>query len=59
MANNLETNSQGRGNALAVQWLGLHGFIAKGLVSIPRWGTKIPQAMPFGSKKLKKKKKNF
>ena len=39
------------GNSLAVQWLGLHAFIAKGSGSIPGWGTKIPQAMRHGQKK--------
>ena len=32
-------------NSLAVQWLGLHAFTAKGPSSIPGWGTKIPQAV--------------
>ena len=31
--------------SLAVQWLGLHAFTAKGLGSIPGRGTKIPQAV--------------
>ena len=29
---------------LAVQWLGLHAFTAKGVGSVPGQGTKIPQA---------------
>ena len=33
------------GNSQAVQWLGHLTFTAKGLGSIPGWGTKIPQAM--------------
>ena len=45
-----------RGNSLVVLWLGLCAFTAKGTVSIPGWGTKIPQAMRRG-RKLKKKKK--
>ena len=32
------------GNSLVAQWLGLRTFTAKN-VSIPGWGTKIPQAM--------------
>ena len=31
------------GNSLAVQWLGLRTFTAKGVGSIPGQGTKIPQ----------------
>ena len=41
-------------NFLAVQWLGLHAFTAKGAGSIPGWGTKIPQAAPGGQKRKKK-----
>ena len=33
------------GNSLAVQWLGLCTFIAKGTGSIPGQGTKIPQVV--------------
>ena len=29
------------GNALVVQWLGLHASTAGNMVSIPGWGTKI------------------
>ena len=32
------------GNSLAVQWLGLQAFIAKGAGSVPDRGTKVPQA---------------
>ena len=32
------------GNNLAVQWLGLHAFTAKGTGSTPGWGTEIPEA---------------
>ena len=39
------------GNSLAVQWLGLCAFTARGLGSIPGWGTKIPQAMQRSQKK--------
>ena len=48
------------GNSLVVQWLGLCTFTAKGLGSIPGWGTKIPQHgqktnyMCFGEKKEEK-----
>ena len=34
----------GWGNSLAVQWLGLYSFTAKGLSSTFGQGTKIPQA---------------
>ena len=36
------------GNSLAVHWLGLRAFTAKGLGSIPGWGTKIPKAAGVG-----------
>ena len=36
-----DTKAKG-GNSLAVQWLGLRAFTAKGLVSILGWGTRIP-----------------
>ena len=39
---------------LMVQWLGLHAFTAKGLGSIPGWGTKAPQAVQCDKKKKKK-----
>ena len=41
-----------------VQWLGLYAFTAKGLGSIPGWGTKIQQAVWCGQKKKKKKTLN-
>ena len=44
------------GNSLAVQWLGLSTFTAKGTGSIPGRGTKIPQAAWCGHKKKKKKR---
>ena len=34
----------GLGKSLMVQWLGLHILPAEGPVSVPGWGTKIPQA---------------
>ena len=37
------------GNSTVVQWIGLHIFTAKGLDSIPGWGTKILQAMPHST----------
>ena len=40
-----KVNESKRRNSLALQWLGLHAFIAKGMGSIPSGGTKIPQAM--------------
>ena len=45
------------GNSLAVQWLGLCTFTAKGLgYWVTGRGTKIPQAARRGKKKKKKKK---
>ena len=44
------------GNSLAVQWLGLCAFTAKGLSPIPDQGTRIPQATQCSQKKKKKKK---
>ena len=41
------------GNSLALQWLGLSTFTAKGPGSIPGPGTKIPQAVQRGNKKIK------
>ena len=41
------------GNSLAVQWLGLCAFTAKGPSSSSGWGTKIPQASRCGQKKIK------
>ena len=43
------------GNSLAVQWLGLCAFTAKGAGLIPGWGTKILQ--PFAMVKNKTKTK--
>ena len=36
------------GNSLAVQWLGLGAFTAKGPGLILNWGTKILQVMKHG-----------
>ena len=36
-----------------VQWLGLHAFTAKGLGSIPGWGTKFLQVSRWGQEKTK------
>ena len=44
------TFKNGYGNSLAVQWLGLRAFTAKGTGSIPGWGTKIPHAAWHGQK---------
>ena len=41
-----------QGNFLAVQWLGLRAFTAKGPSSIPGHGSKIPQATWSGQKKI-------
>ena len=39
-----------------IQWLGLLTVTVDGLVSIPGWGTKIPQVTPMQQKKKKKEK---
>ena len=41
------------GNSLAVQWLRLQAFTAKGLGLIPGRGAKIPQAVGHVQKKKK------
>lgn len=41
------------GNSLAVQWLGLGAYTARGLGSIPGQGTNILQAVKYGQKKRK------
>ena len=46
------------GNSLAVQWLGLCTFTAKGAGSIPGQGTEIPQAVRRGEKNPKNILKN-
>ena len=51
----LKKKKKKKGNSLAVQWLGLHAFTAKGTGSVPGWGTKIPQASR-GQKKQNKTK---
>ena len=38
------------GTLLVVQWLGLRASTARGMDSIPGWGTKIPHAMQCGQK---------
>ena len=38
------------GTSLAVQWLRLHAPNARGMGSIPGWGTKIPPAAQHGQK---------
>ena len=42
------------GNTLVVQQSGLCAVSAKGLGSIPVWGTKIPQAVLYGQKEKEK-----
>ena len=42
------------GSSLAIQWLGLCASTARGLGSIPGWGTKIPKAVRHSQKKKKK-----
>ena len=44
------------GNSLAVQWLAVWAFTAKGLGSISGQGTKLPQAPQLGQKKKERKK---
>ena len=39
--------------------LGLHAFTAKGLNSIPPWGTKILQGAELEKKKKRKKERNL
>ena len=41
------------GNSLVVQWLEIHAFTDECEGSIPRQGTKIPQAMRCSQKKTK------
>ena len=48
----LDQNLKHQWNSLVVQWLGLGTFTAGGLCSIPGWGTKIPQAVWHGKKKV-------
>ena len=45
-------------NFLACQWLGLCAFTAKGVGSIPVWGTKILQASWYGQKNQNRKQTN-
>ena len=47
----ISSKNSKQGNSLAVQWLGLFVLTAKGLSSIPGWGTKIPQTMWHSQKK--------
>ena len=37
---------------MAVQWMGLHSFIAKAVGSIPGWGTNVLQAAQQQPKKV-------
>ena len=48
---------QDSGTSLAVQWLRLCASNAKGVGSIPGWGTKIPHAIWRGQENIKKKKR--
>ena len=45
-----------RGSPLVVQWLGLRGFTAEGIGSVPSQKIKFPPAMWYSKKKKKKKK---
>ena len=40
------------GNSVVVQWLGLRAFTAKGAGLICGWGTKVPEAVRHGHKKV-------
>ena len=51
------TEKVGYGTFLAVQWLRFCASNARGLGSIPGWGTKIPHAARCGQENIKKKKK--
>ena len=50
------TTNQNNENSLEVQWSGLHAFTAKGLNSVPGWGTKILQGAQLEKKKKERKK---
>ena len=52
---NCEEKKESR-NPLEVQWLGLHTFTAKGLGSIPGWGTKILCAAVWSKNEKKREK---
>ena len=47
-------NCSGSGNSLAIQWLALRAFTARGPGSVSGWGTKIPQAIWCGQKEKKR-----
>ena len=49
------TETQSLGNFLEFQWLELCVFTARGMGSMPGWGTKISHATKHGSKKKKTK----
>ena len=51
------SNEAFTGTSLAVQWLRFHTSAAGGMSSIPDQVNKIPQAMQYGKKIEKKKKK--
>ena len=44
------------GNSLVVQWLGLCTFTAQGLISLPGWGSEIPQDRQCRPKKERRKR---
>ena len=44
-------------NSLVVQWLRLHGSTARGMGSIPGWGTKLSHARQCSQKKRKRERK--
>ena len=47
------------GNSLAVQWLGLCAFTARGVGLIPGWGTRIPHTVECSQKIRIKRKPMF
>ena len=52
----MDSKSQEFGEFLGGPVLGLHAFTAKGLNSVPGWGTKILQGAQLEKKKKERKK---
>ena len=55
----MDSKSQEFGEFLGGPVLGLHAFTAKGLNSVPGWGTKILQGAQLEKKKKKERKKGI
>ena len=53
----MDSKSQEFGEFLGGPVLGLHAFTAKGLNSVPGWGTKILQGAQLEKKKKRKKER--